>query len=83
LASKIDMLETQLEKLAAGNTFKEEATAASENAENHEAATETTAASEDGHGQDEDIIRVVALDNEEEISETVEAEQEKEKRFFY
>ena len=83
LTSKIGMLETQLEKLVVGNTLKEEATATIENAENHKATTETTAASEEGDGQDENIIRVVALDNEEEISETGEAEQEKEKRFFY
>jgi peptidoglycan hydrolase CwlO-like protein len=84
LASKIGMLETQLEKLTTGNALKEENTAANENAENQEAATEATAVSEEEHGQDEDIIRVVALGNEEEISETVEAEQEKEsERLFH
>jgi hypothetical protein len=42
-----------------------------------------TTASEEGRGQDDDIIRVVALDNEEEMRATVEVEKEKEKRFFY
>jgi hypothetical protein len=75
LASKISMLETQLEKLATGDTFKEDA--ANGNAENPEAATETTNFSEGEHGQDEDTIRVMALDNEEEIIENAEAEQQK------
>jgi transcription initiation factor IIF auxiliary subunit len=83
LVSKLGMLETQLEKLTIGNTFKEEAIATSEKAENHEAAAELTTASEEGRGQDDDIIRVVALDNEEEMRATVEVEKEKEKRFFY
>jgi transcription initiation factor IIF auxiliary subunit len=83
LVSKLGMLETQLEKLTIGNTFKKEAIATSEKAENHEAATELTTASEEGRGQDDDIIRVVALDNEEEMRATVEVEKEKEKRFFY
>jgi hypothetical protein len=82
LASKISMLETQLEKLTTGNTSKEEATAPSENATNQEAVTETTDASEDENRQNEDVIRVMALDNEEEISQNVAAEQEN-KGLFY
>lgn len=83
LASKIGMLETQLEKLVTGNALKEDV-ATTENVENQEPITETTIVSEEEHGQDEDTIRIVALDNEEEIIENVEAKQEKESQeIFY
>jgi hypothetical protein len=82
LASKIGMLETQLEKLVTGNALKEEV--ATENAENQETLTEAPIVSEENHGQDEDTIRIMALDNEEETSENVEAKQEKESQgIFY
>ena len=82
LASKISMLETQLEKLTTGNTPKEEATTPSENAPNQEAVTETTDTIKDENRQNEDVIRVMALDNEEEISQNVATEQEN-KGLFY
>jgi len=81
LASKIGILETRLEKLATGDTLNEDAT--SVNTETQETVTETTNFSEE-HGQDEDTIRVMALDNEEEIIENPEAEQQKENQeLFY
>jgi hypothetical protein len=81
LASKIGMLETRLEKLAIGDTFKGEDT--SGNTDTQETITETTNFSEE-HGQEEDTIRVMALDNEEATIETAEAEQQKENQeLFY
>jgi hypothetical protein len=73
-----------LEKLLTGSALKKEETATSENAESQEALKETGDASEEEHEKDEDTIRVMALDNEEELSENIEAEQEKESQgLFY
>jgi outer membrane murein-binding lipoprotein Lpp len=58
LASKISTLETRLEQLATGNT-------------QNQAATETNFPET---GRDEETIRVMALDNQEEIIETAQAE---------
>jgi hypothetical protein len=82
LASKISMLETQLEKLTTAKTPKEEAAKPSENVPNQEAVTETTDTTKDENRQNEDVIRVMALDNEEEISQNVATEQEN-KGLFY
>lgn len=70
LASKIGLLETQLEKLTTGNTLKEETAITNENTTNQEDVTETTDASEDENRQNEDVIRIMALDSEEEINQT-------------
>lgn len=69
LASKIGMLETRLEKLVSGDTFNEEDTTNGNS--NQEPATETNFPEE--NGQDEDTIRVMALDNEEAVIENAEA----------
>ena len=62
----------------------EQDTTASENTENQESITETNSAPEEEQGQDEDTIRVMALDNEQEIPENTEAEQEQESQeLFY
>ena len=69
LASKISSLETRLEQLATGNT-------------QNQAVAETTNFPETA--QDEDTIRVMALDNkEEEIIETAEAENQESQGAFY
>jgi len=84
LESKIGLLETRLEKLLTIGTLKKEDVATSENAESQEDVKETGDASEEEQQKDEDTIRVMALDNEEEISNNVEAEQEKESQgLFY
>jgi hypothetical protein len=78
LASKIGMLETRLEKLVSGDTYNEDTT----NGNAQEPATATNFPEE--HGQNEDTIRVMALDNEEPVIETAEAEQRKESQeVFY
>jgi hypothetical protein len=78
LASKIGMLETRLEKLVSGDIYNEDTT----NANAQEPATETNFPEE--NGQNEDTIRVMALDNEETVIENVEAEQRKESQeVFY
>jgi hypothetical protein len=84
LKSKISLLETQLEKLSTGRTIRKEETVESENAERQEANKEAVDAPEEKQEKDDDTIMVMALDNEEEISENFEAEQEKKKQgFFY
>lgn len=84
LKSKIGSLETRLEKMLTINVFKKEGTTISENAESQETMKETGDASEKEQQKDEDIIRVMAVDNEEEIDDNFEAEQEKESQnLFY
>jgi hypothetical protein len=67
LQSKISQLETLL------NRPKEEATATTtQNTENQETKEETAGASEEVQEKDdEDTIKITALDNEEEISENL------------
>jgi hypothetical protein len=77
LSTKIGMLETRLEKLVSGDTFNEEDTTNS----NQELSTETNFP--EGNTQDEDTIRVMALDNEEEVIENTEAKQQKEEQELY
>ena len=67
LASKISTLETRLEQLATSNT-------------QNQAATETNFPET---RQDEDTIRVMALDNQEEIIENAEAENKESQGAFY
>jgi len=82
LQSKIGLLETRLEKLLTADNLKKEDIATSGNAESQEATKETDNASEQQHEKDEDTIRVMALDNEEEIN--AETEQKKENQgLFY
>lgn len=82
LASRIGSLETQLEQLATGTTAKQEVVT-SENAENQEAVIETNYASEEDQGQDEDTIRVMALDNEQELNDDSGAEEKESQELFY
>ena len=77
------MLETQLEKLSTVNTIKKEDAATSENAERQEANKETVDASEEKQEKDEDTIMVMALDNEEEISENLAQQEKKKQGLFY
>jgi hypothetical protein len=77
LSTKIGMLETRLEKLVSGDTFNEEDTTNS----NQELSPETNFP--EGNTQDEDTIRVMALDNEEEVIENTEAKQQKEEQELY
>ena len=77
LSTKIGMLETRLEKLVSGDTFNEEDTTKSD----QELSTETNFP--EGNAQDEDTIRVMALDNEEAVSENTEAKQQKEEQELY
>ncbi len=72
LASKIGMLETRLEKLVLGDTYNEDTT----NGNAQESATATNFPEEPE--QNEDTIRVMALDSEETVVENVEAEKRKE-----
>ena len=65
-----------MEKLSTVNPFKKDATI-NENTENQEYPKKTGNASGAEQEKDEDIIRVMALDNNEKIIENAEAEQEK------
>ena len=76
LSEKI-AIETRLEKLVSGDTFNEEDTTKSD----QELSTETNFP--EGNAQDEDTIRVMALDNEEAVSENTEAKQQKEEQEIY
>ncbi len=82
LASRIGSLETRLEQMATGTTAKQEEVT-SENAENQEAVIETNYASEEDQGQDEDTIRVMALDNEQELNDDSGAEEKESQELFY
>jgi predicted nucleic acid-binding Zn-ribbon protein len=81
LQSKISQLEARLETLH--NSPKEEAPAtATQNAESQQATKETADASAEAQEKDdEDTIKITALDNEEEISEKL-AEQANHQPFY-
>ena len=83
LASRISSLETRLEQMATGTTAKQEEVATSENAENQEAVIETNYAPEEKQDQDADTIRVMALDNEQEINDNSGAEEKESQELFY
>jgi uncharacterized coiled-coil protein SlyX len=83
LEAKIGSLETRLEKLLTARVFKKEYTPTSENAESHETVNETSNASDGEHEKDEDTIRVMAFNNDEEISDNFSAEQKESQGPFY
>ncbi|KON31388.1 hypothetical protein AC478_02895 [miscellaneous Crenarchaeota group-1 archaeon SG8-32-3] len=84
LESKIGLLETRLEKLLTSGVLKKEDTTKSETAERREFMKETRVASEEEAQEEEEFIRVMALDNGEKINDKVGAEQEKEsQKLFY
>ena len=82
LQSKIVLLETRLEKLLTAGALKKDNAVTSENAADQEAMKETNNTSEEEQEKDEDIIRVMAFDNEEEISDNFIEEQNEKQGIF-
>ena len=82
LQSKIVLLETRLEKLLTAGALKKDDAVTSENAADQEAMKETNNTSEEEQEKDEDIIRVMAFDNEEEISDNFIEEQNEKQGIF-